>query len=639
MYPIRSFVPSLVALTSLMSQTALAACGDPVSHIHQIQGNTNQSQLMNQQVSVEGIVTAVFQGNDSDEQLSGFFVQEETSNSDQNTATSEGIFVYHDSTPVIAGQRVHLQATVAEYYDMTQLQQVTALQTCGSADLPEATSLRLPLETTSLEHLEGMLVRLPQTLDVTLHHNFARYGLSVVSLGRRFQPTELYLPGTAEANALQTENQLNQLLIDDGSNAQYPEQISYFPALSSINPLRSGSEITGLVGVIHYAFGAYRLLPVGQPEFIAANPRNAAPTHHPEANLTVATYNTENLFNHLNDGSGRYRGADSAEEQTRQFAKVVSTVLGIDADVVVLNEIENDGFAEGSTIARLVTQLNASLTEQMQYQAVIAGDGSVGGDSITSAIIYRGSVVEPIGEAALFTEYPFDQNTARHRIPLIQRFLHLQTDNALTITSVHLKSKGSNCDAMGDPDIGDGQGNCNGLRTDAAQALITKLGGEENLLLLGDFNAYSMEDPIQLLIDNNFHHLVPEDANDHYSFIFDELLGSLDHAFSDQALRDSVLSAEVWHINTDEPEQLDYNLENKTATQRPSLYSEAAYRSSDHDPLVISLRLQPVEQSQEEPVSEQQDSQDGGGGGLGLLLSTLALAVLTRRKPYLMGAA
>jgi hypothetical protein len=52
-----------------------------------------------------------------------------------------------------------------------------------------------------------------------------------------------------------------------------------------------------------------------------------------------------------------------------------------------------------------------------------------------------------------------------------------------------------------------------------------------------------------------------------------------------------VLSAADWHINADEPISLDYNTEFKSAAQINNFYKTDAYRSSDHDPLVISLKL------------------------------------------------
>ena len=42
-----------------------------------------------------------------------------------------------------------------------------------------------------------------------------------------------------------------------------------------------------------------------------------------------------------------------------------------------------------------------------------------------------------------------------------------------------------------------------------------------------------------------------------------------------------------WHINSDEPSVIDYNLEFKPQ----DLYSPTPYRSSDHDPAVVGITL------------------------------------------------
>jgi predicted extracellular nuclease len=46
-----------------------------------------------------------------------------------------------------------------------------------------------------------------------------------------------------------------------------------------------------------------------------------------------------------------------------------------------------------------------------------------------------------------------------------------------------------------------------------------------------------------------------------------------------------------WHINADEPSVLDYNTNFKSTGQLSSLYSPDAYRTSDHDPIVIGVTL------------------------------------------------
>ena len=68
----------------------------------------------------------------------------------------------------------------------------------------------------------------------------------------------------------------------------------------------------------------------------------------------------------------------------------------------------------------------------------------------------------------------------------------------------HLKSKGSPCDDVGDPDPGDGAGNCNLTRTGAAEALVDWLAGDPtgsgdpDFLIIGDLNSYDKEDPIDV---------------------------------------------------------------------------------------------------------------------------------------------
>ncbi|MDP1153717.1 hypothetical protein, partial [Klebsiella pneumoniae] len=66
----------------------------------------------------------------------------------------------------------------------------------------------------------------------------------------------------------------------------------------------------------------------------------------------------------------------------------------LNADVVGLMEIENDGYGELSAIRRLTTQLGAD------WRYVDPGIPKLGGDAITVAIIYTGRTVEPVGTPA-----------------------------------------------------------------------------------------------------------------------------------------------------------------------------------------------------------------------------------------------
>src|SRR5690606_1834351 len=112
-----------------------------------------------------------------------------------------------------------------------------------------------------------------------------------------------------------------------------------------------------------------------------------------------------------------------------------------------------------------------------------------------------------------------------------------------TIAVNHLKSKGSSCASDGDPDRNDGQGNCAGVRTDAAIALAEYLAtdptgsGDPDFLIVGDLNAYAKEDPITALVERGYTDLhAAYEGAEGYSYVFDGQLGYLDTALANEPL-------------------------------------------------------------------------------------------------------
>jgi uncharacterized protein len=116
----------------------------------------------------------------------------------------------------------------------------------------------------------------------------------------------------------------------------------------------------------------------------------------------------------------------------------------------------------------------------------------------------------------------------------------------------------------------------------------TLAAGDPDILVLGDLNAYGAEDPIVSLTGGGLQNLllrVP--AAERYSYVFDGEAGYLDQALATASLARQVAGVTIWHINADEPSVLDYNTEFKAQ----DLYAPTPYRSSDHDPAVVGLRL------------------------------------------------
>lgn len=571
------------------------SCGAPATLISAVQGS-GASAAITGAVTIEGVVVADFQGSTG---LGGFYVQEEPADEDGVAETSEGIFVY-SNTEVAVGDVVRIAGTAGEFSGQTQISNLTNLAVCASGNTSIVpTEVALPFAAAGFaERYEGMLVRFPQQLSVTNTYTLGRYGEVLLSSGGRLiQPTQNSAPGAA-ANAAQVANDLNQIVLDDANNQQNRDPIVYpGTGLTAFNTLRGDDSVTGLTGVLGEGFGAYRVQPTVAPLFVADNPRTAAPELPGTGSLRVASFNVLNYFNGDGNGGGfpTSRGAETPEEFARQRDKIIAAITAMRADVVGLIEIENDGYGADSAIADLVDGLNEAAPAGTRYAFVHPGVAAIGTDQIAVGFAYRVETVEPLGSAAIL-DSSVDPlfNDQRNRPALAQTFREIANGERFTAVINHFKSKGSACTAEGDPDTGDGQGNCNITRTNAATALAGWLatdptGSQDpDVLILGDLNSYAMEDPIAVLAGAGYHNLEGPDA---VSYSFGGQWGTLDYALANAALAAQVTGAAPWAINADEPIALDYNSNFKSPAQQSSLYNADPYRSSDHDPVVVELAL------------------------------------------------
>lgn len=568
--------------------------------IAEVQGRGDVSPLVNQSVIVEGVVVAGFQG---EGELGGFFIQTPDNETDDDALTSEGLYIFGGNGPQVkVGDRVQVRGLVTEYNGLTELTSPQVSVLASAQPLPAVTQISLPMSAPdALERYEGMQVRFDQTLTVSEVYNLGRYGEVVLSSGGRLWiPTNKVSPGEP-AQQLQAQNDLNRIVLDDGRSGQNPDPILYpTPELDAYRTLRVGYEVNEVQGVLHYLAGSYRVQPTQTPRFVAANPRPATPESI-EGRLRVASFNVLNYFNGNGRGAGfpTSRGADTAEEFQRQRDKIIASIIGADAHIIGLMEIENDGYGEDSAIADLVAGLNAASPNRDRYAFINPGRDRLGTDEIAVGLIYRQDMVSPHKNAAVLDSSvdPRFIHT-RNRPALAQTFRERRTGERLTVAVNHLKSKGSSCDDLGDRDMGDGQGNCNLTRVRAAQALVDWLGRDPtrsydlDRLIIGDLNAYAKEDPINVIRAAGYTDLLATFGEGKaYSYVFSGQSGYLDHGLASASLASQVKGATDWHINADEPRVLDYNLEFKTPRQQSLLYSAEPYRASDHDPLVIGIDL------------------------------------------------
>ncbi|HVG17108.1 MAG TPA: ExeM/NucH family extracellular endonuclease, partial [Chitinophagaceae bacterium] len=320
-------------------------------------------------------------------------------------------------------------------------------------------------------------------------------------------------------------------------------------------------------------------------------------------NLKIASFNVLNYFNGNGSGGGfpTSRGANSLVEFNRQRDKIISALSQMNADIVGLLEIENDGTGAASAMQDLVNGLNAVMGAGTY---AFINDGAAtqafNTDEIRAGIIYKPGAVTPVG-LPMTTD-----NNVFERPPLAQTFRLKGISKEFTYIINHFKSKGG-CPAAStapNPNLeqGDGQSCWNERRKQQAEALVSFINtvviptsGNDRVLSMGDYNAYYEEDPMDVFRANK---LVVLGSATSYSYLFDQQLGSLDHAVATASMNDLLTGFAKWNINSVEPAYLDYNDAvrdggegNGDVNPWAGLYSTQPYRSSDHDAVIASFTI------------------------------------------------
>ncbi|ALD14078.1 ExeM/NucH family extracellular endonuclease [Clavibacter capsici] len=587
--------PLAVATALALGLSALvAAPAEAVTvSIADVQGTGSATPFAGKAVTVEGVVTADYRGASG---YAGLVIQTAGSGgpTDATPGASDAVFVYLGSQdPAVAiGDLVRVTGTASERQGQTQVSATATDLVQAAVGVPAATPLPDTLRGADRESLESMLVTPTGDYRVGSAHQLETYGTLWLSAGAELpvKATDVVRPG-AEADRIAADNRARRLLLDDGyniqlTNAAYPAGATQ-PYYTADRVVRNGDVpvFPSTPYVLAFGFDDWRLQPTTPltsldaagrvPTFTAGNPR---PASSPEVggDVRIAGFNVLNYFTTLGE-----RGARTAEEFQRQRAKIVTAITGLDAQVVTLMEIENStrfGEPADTATADLVRGLNDAAGKRVwDYVRTPAVLATTPTDEIQNAIIYRTDAVTPVGASATQVDETVWGNA---REPIAQSFRG--ADRTFTVVANHLKSKsGSGTQPA------DGQGFFNADRVAQAKAVarfaseLQVSSGSDLLYLLGDFNAYSEEDPIQVLRDAGFVDLVPAKAPGERTYSFDGEVGSLDHVLATGAGAARVTGVGVWDVNAPEWAEREYG---GAATDGSS-----AFRSSDHDPVKVGL--------------------------------------------------
>ncbi|MDO2435086.1 ExeM/NucH family extracellular endonuclease [Aeromonas veronii] len=655
---------------------------------------------------VKGIVTTLGQS-----LTKGFYLTDPAG--DGNTITSDGIFVYLKDarSDIKVGTELCLEAQVEEFLGGTQLKlkwdgTSPRIQVLGQGKNVPVSVLKVNDDESlkqALNRHEGMQVRLDSSSDLHLTRNFSfdykasRTNLELSHKAPLIKPTQLHVASSPEAVALAAQNGSNRLVVESDFKVQNGA-LPWFPALDADQGyLRIGDQLDGLEGVVIYNKDAFRLvvprdvtLSAGSLLRTPEDDRQPAPARVSGSDLRIGSFNVLNYFTSHSSIGGALnvlckdqadadntdpkvnscnRGAKTLVGFDKQRTKIVNAITAMDADLLGLMEMENNGFEDNSALHNLVTRLNEQQKDASKHYAYVRlpvtalTDGKFfGGDAIMVAMLYRPALLTPSGDASVI-KLPEQRyttggvaKTAGQRDSLVQTFTLAKSKEPLTLVVNHLKSKGSGCYENGDgkTEPTDLQGKCTEFRVSAAKVLgeaVSKLPGQ--VLLVGDFNSYAKEDPIRVLTDYNpatserkivsaSHTFIGDQSYEQLghevtrsyglidlnvkfnkekaiSYSYDGELGTLDYALANPALASKVAGVSDWHISAFESNQFEYAAKFTDAL----LKSDNPFSASDHDPIIVDLRL-------ESDATKPDTSSGGGALGLGLL-ALLPLAWRRRR--------
>jgi len=545
---------------------ALVASAQTTLTIPQIQGSGSSSSYVSQQIKTTGIVTAKFIGTGK---INGYFLQDAIG--DGNAATSDGIFVYTTVDNVVVGDKIQVTATVSESSTRSQLGAVSATTKISSNNTLPVTKVQYNASTFNWEQYEGMLVEFDQVLYVTANSNLQASGQLSLNPIRKFNATNQCFPGSSEYSNMIAQNAKAQILLDDGITTS-----SYTPIVfaDANGTRRTGERVKGLRAVVDYASSNYVVYPATAPIFYG-NPRPTTLTQLGNYNLKVCSFNLEY---YLTTNYGQGYGANNVTEAAKQHTKIVAALLAIDADIYGLIEIEQGQDA----LIKLVNALN-SATVAGRYSYINDG-GTIYGTYTKVGYIYRTDKVSPyLSLQSNNSPLPLNRKKA-------QAFTLKSNNQKFIFCLNHYKAKSGCSSATGaDVDKGDGQSCYNATRVAESTSNLSFLTtcktyyGDNDVLLMGDLNAYAKEDPITTLISNGFadmHRAFYADSA--YSYMYNGEAGYLDHALATASLQSQITGVQVFHINSDEPAMFEYG---------GSAYQANMYRCSDHDPVVVGLNL------------------------------------------------
>ncbi|MBQ3998362.1 MAG: hypothetical protein II644_03395 [Paludibacteraceae bacterium] len=272
-----------------------------------------------------------------------------------------------------------------------------------------------------------------------------------------------------------------------------------------------------------------------------------------------------NIENYFADLGGYATKRTTPAQQALKTRKLVAAMRAMHADVYALCEMQVGDKAP----QMLLTELNKQGGHYAYVAMPMENMDRIGGCIIYDSLRVR-QYLTPLSAYG-------DTASHYHARMFAVGVEEIQTGERFIISLNHLKSKRP----------GRNQYDTNERRmqnTDSLLAMLPQavaLFDDADVLLLGDYNCYTMEQPIQTLVRAGYREMLPLGTSADYSYSFKGEAGYLDRCFASPSMAAQIVCVRPWHINADWYYQHGaYKMKDKSL-----------HRYADHDPIIVDLKL------------------------------------------------
>ncbi len=293
--------------------------------------------------------------------------------------------------------------------------------------------------------------------------------------------------------------------------------------------------------------------PTAKPEF-------------PDASLLICAANLQWYMTTL--GSN---GANTQEKFNLQTTKIIKAMAEINADIYAFIEVEQNA----GVLDTLANRLNAQLSSPGRWAAVERGITDVSSGYQSCGFLYNTQTVQPVGDYDCSISGGY-----KNRSPM-QMFREIASGEQFLLNCLHLKAKSSYDEYESE--------RMSQVKTVAEK--MKKFSADPDILIVGDYNSYSAENPIVYLESQGYIEQLKRYSPDGYSYRYDynnlaPEFGYLDHVMASATMSQQVVGAQAWHLNTSYKD-IYYGYKKTN--------DDSMKRYADHDPVLIGLKLQKLE--------------------------------------------